>query len=78
MKNKNNQKNKNCGNKNCGNKNCNDKENHGYNGGEEGLPIDFIFVNNKITDVSKYRILTTKYYKQYTSDHYPIYADMSF
>ncbi|MBR2410119.1 MAG: endonuclease/exonuclease/phosphatase family protein [Clostridia bacterium] len=51
---------------------------HGYNGGEEGLPIDFIFVNNKITDVSKYRILTTKYYKQYTSDHYPIYADMKF
>jgi hypothetical protein len=35
MKNKNNQKNKNCGNKNCGNKNCNDKENHGYNGGEK-------------------------------------------
>lgn len=35
MKNKNNQKNKNCGNKNCGNKNCNDKETHGYNGGEK-------------------------------------------
>jgi hypothetical protein len=35
MKNKNNQKSKNCGNKNCGNKNCNDKENHGYNGGEK-------------------------------------------
>ena len=35
MKNKNNQKNKNCGNKNCGNKNCNEKENHGYNGGEK-------------------------------------------
>lgn len=34
MKNKNNQKNKNCGNKNCGNKNCGNKENHGYNGGE--------------------------------------------
>ena len=34
MKNKNNQKSKNCGNKNCGNKNCN-KENHGYNGGEK-------------------------------------------
>ena len=51
---------------------------HGYNGGEEGLPIDFIFVNDRITDVSKYRILTTKYYKQYTSDHYPIYADMKF
>ena len=35
MKNKNNQKSKNCGNKNCGNKNCNDKENHSYNGGEK-------------------------------------------
>lgn len=34
MKNKNNQKSKNCGNKNCGNKNCGNKENHGYNGGE--------------------------------------------
>ena len=34
MKNKNNQKNKNCGNKNCGNKNCGNKENHGYNGNE--------------------------------------------
>ena len=34
MKNKNNQKTKNCGNKNCGNKNCGNKENHGYNGGE--------------------------------------------
>lgn len=36
MKNKNNQKAKNCGNKNCGNKNCGNKENHGYNGGENG------------------------------------------
>lgn len=35
MKNKNNQKTKNCGNKNCGNKNCGEKENRGYNGGEK-------------------------------------------
>ena len=35
MKNKNNQKNKNCGNKNCGDKNCNSKEKHGYNGNEK-------------------------------------------
>lgn len=35
MKNKNNQKNKNCGSKNCGDKNCNSKEKHGYNGNEK-------------------------------------------
>ncbi len=34
MKNKNNQKSKNCGNKNCGNKNCGNKEKSGYNGSE--------------------------------------------
>lgn len=51
---------------------------HGYNGGEEGLPIDFIFVNDRITEVSQYKILRTQYYKKYTSDHYPIYADMKF
>ena len=51
---------------------------HGYNGGEEGLPIDFIFVNNKVSQVIKYRILRTKYYGKYSSDHYPIYADMKF
>ena len=51
---------------------------HGYNGGEEGLPIDFIFVNDSISEVSKYRIIRTKYYNTYTSDHYPIYADMKF
>lgn len=51
---------------------------HGYEGGTEGLPIDFIFVNDKITDVSKYRIITRKYNNKYTSDHYPIYADIKF
>lgn len=51
---------------------------HGYNGGEEGTPIDFIFVNDKVTSVSKYRILRDMYYKKYTSDHYPIYSDMKF
>ncbi|MBE6715895.1 MAG: endonuclease/exonuclease/phosphatase family protein [Ruminococcaceae bacterium] len=54
----------------------NGKTYHGYNGGEEGTPIDFIFVNNKVSQVLKYRIMRTKYYGQYTSDHYPIYADM--
>lgn len=51
---------------------------HAYNGGEEGLPIDFIFVNEQVDTVSKYRVLRTLYYKKYTSDHYPIYADMKF
>lgn len=56
----------------------NGKTYHGYNGGEEGTPIDFIFVNNKVSQVLKYRIMRTNYYGQYTSDHYPIYADMKF
>ncbi len=51
---------------------------HAYNGGEEGLPIDFIFVNDSITEVYSYKILREKYYNKYTSDHYPIYVDMKF
>lgn len=49
---------------------------HGYNGGEEGLPIDFILANEKITTVSRYKIVRDMLDGQYTSDHYPIYADM--
>ncbi len=51
---------------------------HGYNGGEEGVPIDFVMVNNKITDVKTYKIVRDTVDGQYISDHYPIYADMIF
>ena len=49
---------------------------HGYHGGIEGEPIDFILTNNKITEVSSYVIVRDMLDGQYTSDHYPIYADM--
>lgn len=51
---------------------------HGYNGGVSGNPIDFICVNEKITDVKSYKIMREKYNDRYVSDHYPIYADMIF
>lgn len=51
---------------------------HGYNGTVEGYPIDFILVNEKITDVRSYNIMREKYNDRYVSDHYPIYADMVF
>lgn len=49
---------------------------HGYNGGTSGKPIDYVFINNKITSVSKYQIIRDKINFSYVSDHYPIYADM--
>lgn len=49
---------------------------HGYEGGEEGLPIDYILVNNRISEVDTYKIIRDKYGDEYSSDHYPIYADM--
>lgn len=51
---------------------------HDYEGGEEGLPIDFIFTNEKITEILKYKIVRDRYNGKYSSDHYPIYADMKF
>ncbi len=51
---------------------------HGYNGGEDGVPIDFICVNEKITTVKEYRIVRDSYNGTYLSDHYPIFADMVF
>ncbi|MBQ5824290.1 MAG: endonuclease/exonuclease/phosphatase family protein [Clostridia bacterium] len=51
---------------------------HGYNGGEDGEPIDFICVNGKITDVKEYRIVRDVYGDTYISDHFPIFADMVF
>ncbi len=51
---------------------------HGYNGGVDGKPIDFIFVNNEINDISTYKIVRDMYKEKYSSDHYPVYADMKF
>ncbi|MBQ7957468.1 MAG: endonuclease/exonuclease/phosphatase family protein [Clostridia bacterium] len=49
---------------------------HAYNGGTAGKPIDFICVNEDITDVKSYTIIRDKYNMKHTSDHYPIYSDM--
>ena len=49
---------------------------HAYNGGKAGDPIDFICVNEKITDIKTYAIVRDKYNFKYTSDHYPIYSDI--
>lgn len=49
---------------------------HAYQGGEEGLPIDFIFVNDQVGCIIRTRILRDIYGEQYPSDHYPIYADL--
>lgn len=51
---------------------------HGFKGGEEGLPIDFVMVNNKIEDVKTYKIVRDKAGDEFISDHYPIYSDMNF
>ncbi len=56
----------------------NGKTYHGYDGGEEGLPIDFVFVNEQIESVATYKIIRDKYNGRHSSDHYPIYADMKF
>lgn len=51
---------------------------HGYNGGIEGNPIDFICVNDKVESVKSYNIIRDKYNGRYVSDHYPIYSDIVF
>ncbi len=51
---------------------------HDYKGGEDGLPIDFIFVNEQVSEVLKYRIVRDTYNGTYSSDHYPIYIDLKF
>lgn len=51
---------------------------HGYNGTTAGKPIDFICVNEKITNVKSYNIMREKYNDRYVSDHYPIYSDIIF
>ena len=49
---------------------------HGYNGGSEGNPIDFICTNDKVSEVKTYKIIRDMYDGKYTSDHYPIFSDM--
>ena len=49
---------------------------HAYDGGEDGLPIDFIFVNDRVGQILRTRILRERYGEQYPSDHYPIFADL--
>ena len=51
---------------------------HGYNGGEEGDPIDFILVDGGVSEVKSYKIIRDMYDGKYISDHYPIYSDMKF
>lgn len=51
---------------------------HGYDGGEEGTPIDFVFVNDGIKEVLRYKIVRDKYRLRHSSDHYPVYADVKF
>ncbi len=51
---------------------------HGYYGETDGLPIDFIFINDKIGSILTYKIVRDTYGGKYSSDHYPIYADMRF
>ncbi len=51
---------------------------HAFKGGEDGLPIDFVMVNSRITDVKTYKIVRDKAGDEFISDHYPIYSDMKF
>lgn len=51
---------------------------HAYKGTVKGNPIDFILVNDEISEVKSYNIMREKYNDQYVSDHYPIYTDMVF
>lgn len=51
---------------------------HGYEGTVEGTPIDFILVNDQVTEVKSYNIMREKYNDRYVSDHHPIFADIVF
>ncbi len=51
---------------------------HAYSDSEEGAPIDFILMNEKITDVRSYAIVREKINNIFTSDHYPIFSDYTF
>lgn len=49
---------------------------HGYKDVVSGNPIDFVLVNEKITEVKSYKIIRDKIDGKFISDHYPIYSDM--
>ncbi len=51
---------------------------HDYTGRIAGSPIDFICVNEQISNVKSYKIIRDTYDGKYVSDHYPICADMIF
>lgn len=51
---------------------------HDYTGRTEGTPIDFICVNEQISNVKTYKIIRDTYDGKYVSDHYPICADVIF
>lgn len=45
---------------------------------EAGTVIDYVFASKKGFDVLQYRVVDKKFGKHYPSDHYPVYAVMSF
>ena len=49
---------------------------HGYKDVITGNPIDFVLVNEKISDIKSYKIIREKKNGKFISDHYPIYSDM--
>ena len=50
---------------------------HGYNGGIDGLPIDFCLLSKNVQKVRSYTILRTVRDGQYASDHYAIYVNLT-
>ena len=59
---------------------CDEAENlrktfHNFEGGEEGEPIDYIFVTSDI-QILKTKIIRSKVDNQYPSDHYPVCSIM--
>lgn len=49
---------------------------HNYNGGEDGAPIDYILVNDQVSEVKTYKIIRDKIDDKFVSDHYPICSDI--
>lgn len=55
------------------------KTSHGFNGGTEGKPIDFIFYSKNDFDLLDTIIVHDKYEERfYLSDHYPVYSKFEF
>jgi len=50
---------------------------HGFNGGDKGLPIDYIFHSKEIK-LQEVRVNREKTKGAYPSDHYPVIAKISF